>query len=257
MKKLLTLTVIILSLMVLLPGCASDPNLINSAADIDRSTTIGALAGSPSLHLAAEFGTVISYISSMDMVNDLRAGILDCIIMESTTADELISGVSGVRILSEPLAEHELRIGVARENSALLYAIDEALDALHRNGTLRGIAERYFARRDFTVVPYYEGEVREFHGYLNVALPSDSPPFSFRNADGMLVGMDVDVARAVGDFLGVDLRVIETDVTELVEAVWLGIADITLGWHTVEGEGIINMSQPYSQAEHVIIVRRR
>jgi len=258
MRVVLSVTIVILSLLVLLVGCADDPNPISSPEDIGRHTTIGALAGSPSLFLAGELGRAVAYTSEIDMMNDLRAGILGCVIMESTTAEELVSNVSGVRILSEPLVEYELRIGVPRENTALLSRINEALEILERNGTLRGIADQYFARRDFDFVPVedYEDE-REVGGYLRVALPPDSPPFSFRNAEGSFVGMDIDVVRAVADVINVDLQVIETDLSNLVEAVWLGIADISLGWHSLEDEGLISVSEPYARAVHVVIVRRR
>jgi len=258
MKIVSSALIVILFLLTLLVGCADEPNAINSPEDIGRDTVIGALAGSPSFFLANEIGVASPYVSEIDMMNDLRAGILDCVIMESTTAEALVSNVSGVRILSEPLVEYELRIGVPRENTALLSRINEALEILGGNGTLRGIADRYFARRDFDFVPIddYEG-VREVGGYLRVALPSDSPPFSFRNDDGIFVGMDIDVVRAVADVINVELQVIETDMSNLVEAVWLGIADISLGWHIVEDEGLINASEPYARAVHVVIVRRR
>jgi len=250
------LFVLALSALFLLTGCSGEPNLINSPDDIRRTTTIGALAGSPSFQLARELGTPVAYTSEIDMMNDLRTAVIDCVIMESTTAEGLVSNVSGVRILSDPLVEYELRIGVPRENTALLGAVNNALEELHRNGTLRGIAEKYFARRDFTFEPTDDDANIGVASTLTVALPSDSPPFSFRNEEGRFVGMDVEVAIAVADVLGVSLTVLETDVTELVESVWLGLADFTLGWHTVEGEGIINMSEPYAHAEHVIIVRR-
>jgi len=255
MKKILLLLISIIIALLLLVGCAGEPNYVHSPEDA-AGTVIGALAGTPSFQLARDLGrTAVAYTDAVDMMNDLRSGVLDCVIMERTTAEELVSDTSGVRILAESLAEYELRIGVARENNALLNEINNALDALRANGTLRNITDRYFARRDFTFESIQD-EYGEFAGYLNVAFPSDSPPFSFRNAEGRLVGMDVDIAVAVADFLGVQVRVIETDVANLVDSVWLGIADITLGFQSVGGEGIINVSQPYAIAEHVIIVRR-
>ena len=236
----------------LLFGCG-EPNDINSPEDVE-GRLIGALAGTPSLRLASELGTAKEFESETEMMRELRAGLIDCAIMEKTTAIELVSDTSGVRILSEPLVEYDLSFAVAKENAGLLDAINLALEELDRNGTLRGISNKYFSRRRFTYQPPDDDIPRS--GELMIALPSDSPPFSFRDEEGRFVGMDVEVAIAVGDILGVNMRVIEYDEWELVTAVWHGRVDLALGWHPSEGEGIINTSEPYASAVHVVIVRR-
>jgi len=216
---------------------------------------IGALAGTPSLRIADEFGIARPFYSTSDMMSELRAGLIDCAIMESTTASDLVSNTSGVRILSEPIMEYELRFAIPMENTGLLNAVNTALEALDRNGTLRGITNKYFSRGNFT---YQEpDDVEEQRsGELTIALPSDSPPFSFMDDEGRLIGMDIEVAIAVSDFLEVDLRVIEHDAADLANAVWHGRADLALGWLPEEGEGLISTSEPYARAVHVIIVRR-
>jgi len=245
--------VIIISLLLTLAGCNPHPNEINSPEDVE-GTIIGGLAGTPSIRLADELGTARAFYSGDEMMSALRGGEIACAIMESTTAIELVSDTSGVRILSEPLLEYELRFAIPMENTGLLNAVNGALETLDRNGTLRGLTNKYFARRNYTFVPPSDSE--RGPEYLTIALPSDSPPFSFKDADGMFIGMDVEVAIAVSYQLGVDLIVIEHDAWELVDAVRYGRADMALGWHPGEGEGLISTSEPYASAVHVIIVRR-
>jgi len=245
--------IIIISISLLLAGCSRHPNIVNTPEDVE-GTKIGALSGTPSIRIANELGTAIAFDSAEDMMSQLRAGELDCAIMERTTAIELVADTSGVRILSESLMEYDLRFAIPMENAGLLDAVNTALEELGRNGTLRGLANRYFARGNFSYVPPDDIEERE--RYLRIALPSDSPPFSFKAADGRLIGMDVDVAIAVSDILGVELEVIEYDSWELVTAVWHGRVDMALGWHPGEDEGLISTSEPYASAVHVIIVRR-
>jgi len=252
MKKLFYL-ILLIPILFLLAGCNRHPNEISSPADVEGSL-IGGLAGTPSLRLADELGTARAFYSESEMMSELRSGNIDCAIMERTTALELVSNTSGVRILSEPLVEYELRFAVPMENAQLLEAVDSALEELARNGTLRGLTNRYFARGNFTYEPLEDDQPRT--SYLTIALPPDSPPFSFKGEDGRLVGMDVDVAVAVSDILGVELKVIEHDAWELVTAVWHGRADLALGWHPGEGEGLISTSEPYARAVHVVIVRR-
>jgi len=252
MRKLFYL-ILLISLPFLLIGCSRHPNEINSRDDV-QGRLIGGLAGTPSLRLADEWGTARAFYSESEMMSELRAGIIDCVIMERTTALELVSNTSGVRILSEPLVEYDLRFAVPMENAQLLDAVNSALEVLARNGTLRGLSNRYFARGNFTYEPMEDADQRT--SYLTIALPPDSPPFSVREEDGRFVGMDVDVAMAVSDVLEVRLEVIEYDAWELATAVWHGRADLALGWHPGEGEGLISTSEPYASAVHVIIVRR-
>jgi len=252
MKKLIILSIII-SVFISITGCQRIPNIVNTPEDA-AGKRIGGLSGTPSIRLADDLGTAVSFDSASEMMSELRAGSIDCAIMERTTAIELVSNTSGVRILYEPLVEYELRFAVPMENTALLNAVNAALDVLSRNGTLRGITNKYFSRGNFSYTEPEDIEMRP--GYLTIALPPDSPPFSFKGDDGRLVGMDVEVAIAVGHQLGVELRVLEYDAWELVTAVWHGRADLALGWHPGEGEGLINKSEPYARAVHVVIVRR-
>ena len=251
--KNIILTVLFISAILFLIGCNRVPNEINSPEEVN-GRRIGGLSGTPSLRLADELGTAIPFDSAVDMMIELRMGNIDCAIMERTTAIELVSETSGVRILNDPLLEYELRFAIPMENNGLLRAVNEALEELGRNGTLRGIVNKYFSRRRFVYTP--PDNIDRRGGELTIALPPDSPPFSFKNDDGNFVGMDVEVAIAVSDLLGVELDVLEEDAWELVTAVWHGRADLALGWHPGEGEGIVNTSEPYARAVQVVIVRR-
>ena len=256
MKKHITATItllLFLSALLLSAGCNKTPNVVNSPEDVEGKI-IGGLAGTPSIRLATELGTARAFDSTDLMMSELRIGGIDCAIMESTTAAELVGNTPGVRILSEPLLEYEQRIAVPKENTALLAAVDMALEELERNGTLRSLYNKYFAGRNFTYTAPEETAPRT--GVLTVALPPDSPPFSFINADGKFVGMDVEVIIAISDVLGVEYKVLEYDVWELITAVWHGRADLALGWHPGEEESLINASMPYANVVQVVIVRR-
>lgn len=231
------------------------PNVVHSIDDVSGAL-IGALSGTPSERLASELGHVRAFSTGEELMAHLTAGLIDCVIMEASAASELVDATSGVRILAEPLLVYDLRFAIPRENEELLRAVDNALVALRANGTLRGLSDMYFARRRFTYIP--PENVAQTQRYLSLAVAPDSPPFSFRDEYGMFFGLDIDVARAVCDILGVELRIIEYDSWELIRAVRYGRADMALGWLPDEAdETLINISEPYAVAEHVVIVRRR
>jgi len=251
-----SILLVLVGLAVLLfAGCRDDtpPNLVNSLEDVP-GRDIGALYGTPSARLASDLGIYRTYYSGDDLISALKIGAVDCVIMEYAVATELVSGTSGVKILSERLLEYDLRFAVPRENAQLLRVVNTALSALHDNGTLRGLRDRYFAGRNYEYVSP-EG-VEQRPGYLTLALPPDSPPYSFRGEDGEFYGFDVDVARAVCDFLGVELRIIEEEARELITAVWFGRADLAMGWLPDDVDEQVSISEPYADTSQVVIVRR-
>jgi len=255
MTKKLAFIVLVAFLISLSAGCgnAPPPNRVYSLEDVNGKA-IGALGGTPSERLASELGTARAFSSGEELVYHLVAGTIDCAIVEHSVAAELISNMQGIRILGEPLLVYDLRFAVPKENSELLKAVDSALVTLRGNGTLKGLRDRYFSGKRFIYAS--PEDVTQRPGTIILAVPPDSPPFSVLDSNGVFSGLDIDVARAVSDVLGVELQIIEYDAWELVTAVRYGRADIALGWLPSEGEELVNTSEPYAYVEHMIIVRR-
>ncbi|MCL2247829.1 MAG: transporter substrate-binding domain-containing protein [Oscillospiraceae bacterium] len=257
MKKLvhkIALLPLALLLIHLISGCARGiPNEVHSPEDVE-GRRIGALAGTPAIRLASDLGSAASFDSAEVMLASLLAGEVDCIIMENTTAQELVAGTSGVTILQDPIMVYELRIAVPRENSRLLGAINAALEELDSNGILSGLYSSYFAGGRFVYQPPDTAGTRATT--LNVAMPSDSPPLSFVNDEGLFVGMDAQVARAVADILGVELQVFEYEGADLITSILHGRADFSMGWHPDEAADLVHVSEPYAIVSLVVIVRR-
>jgi len=241
--------------LFLLTGCEDRPapNTVHSPQDVPGKL-IGAIEGSPSVILAEELGVSKGFPTGVDLMYNLKTGVLDCVIMENSVATELVADTSGVRILSEPLREYELSFAVAKENAQLIRAVNTALTALREDGTLGKLLDKYSAGKKYEYIS--PGDAGQRPGSLSVAVSPDSPPYSYKNEDDEFMGLDVDVARAVCDYLGVDLVIVEFETRELVTAVWYGKADMALGWVPVEGEDKIAISDAYANTVHVVIVRR-
>jgi len=253
------ITAFILSIIIvaaMLAGChpPPPPNYVHSLEDVSGKV-IGAMVGTPSERLASELGVARAYDSSDEMMFHLSTGTLDCVVMEASVANEIAAGTTGIRVLGEPLLVYDLRFAIPRENDELLRVVDAALVTLRGNGTLRGLRDKYFSGRRYTYSP--PTGVTQRPGTLTLAVPPDSPPFSVMDINGGFSGLDIEVARAVCDLLGVQLHIIEYDAWELVTAVRYGRADLALGWLPSEGEEqLIHISEPYAIAEHVVVVRR-
>jgi ABC-type amino acid transport substrate-binding protein len=259
MKKLISFA---FAVILLISGCRGNdapPNTVYSADDLP-GRIIGVLHQSSSARFAHEIGGgVLTFHSVDELLAALRTGRIDAALMEMRDAQAIASRASGVTILPEPLVEYDLRIAVARENAPLLDAVNSALAELDENGTLGGLYNRYFRGRDFTYQPPETAGDRP--GSLTIAVPYYFPPYVFIGDSGQRAGMDIAVARAVADIVGVEFEIIPIDTGALITAVWFGHADLALGFTPWDdgwddGESPVSFSNAYARSTQAIIVRR-
>ncbi|WP_395309532.1 ABC transporter permease subunit [Mycobacterium sp. AMU20-3851] len=95
-------------------------------------------------------------------------------------------------------------------------------------------------------------------GVLRVGTEGVYAPFSYHDPrTGELVGYDVDVARAVGEKLGVPVDFVETPWDSIFAALEANRFDIVANQVTInpERQGKYDLSQPYTVGEGVIVTR--
>ncbi|WP_396935079.1 transporter substrate-binding domain-containing protein, partial [Mycolicibacterium sp.] len=95
-------------------------------------------------------------------------------------------------------------------------------------------------------------------GVLRVGTEGTYAPFSYHDPKtGELVGYDVDVAKAVGEKLGVRVEFVETPWDSMFAALEANRFDVVANEVTInpERQGKYDLSQPYSVGEGVIVTR--
>ncbi len=98
----------------------------------------------------------------------------------------------------------------------------------------------------------------ESAGVLRVGTEGVYAPFSYHDpATGALAGYDVDVARAVGERLGVPVEFVETPWDSIFAALEANRFDVVANQVTItpEREARYDLSQPYAVGEGVIVTR--
>ena len=92
-----------------------------------------------------EFGEdhVIAYDDAIAAVQALNNGQIDCVVIDSAVADNLVEANPGLTTLDTDYANEEYAIGVAKGNTELLNAINGALEELQADGTLQSIVDKY------------------------------------------------------------------------------------------------------------------
>lgn len=207
-----------------------------------------------------EEGTTIErFNKANDTVMALKQGKIDCIIIDSLPAEKFVENNDDLMILEEDFATEEYAIAVKKGNTELTEAINGALAELKEDGTLDQINENYIGEDDVKGTCPYESpeDVDRSNGTLVMATNATFPPYEYYEGD-KVVGIDVEMAQAVCDKLGYELKVEDMEFNAIVNAVDSGKADIGVAGMTVTEERLENVdfTDTYTTAKQVIIVRK-
>ena len=86
---------------------------------------------------------VTAYDNGMTAVQALLNGSIDCVIIDNAPAMAYVAANPGLTILDGTWVEENYAIGVDDGNTALLEAINDALEALIADGTVQQIIDKY------------------------------------------------------------------------------------------------------------------
>ncbi len=92
-------------------------------------------------------------------------------------------------------------------------------------------------------------------GVLTMATNAEFPPYEYHEGDD-IVGIDAEIAQAIADKLGLELKIEDMDFTAIVAAVQTGKADVALAGMTVTEDRMksVDFSTSYATGVQVIIV---
>ena len=93
-------------------------------------------------------------------------------------------------------------------------------------------------------------------GVLVMATNAEFPPYEYYEG-GEVVGIDADIARAIGEDMGMELKIEDMAFDSIIAAVQSGKADFGAAGMTVDEDRLKNVdfSDPYTTASQVIIVK--
>lgn len=209
---------------------------------------------------AAGDGTVVErYNKGNDAIMALKQGKIDCVIIDNQPAQKFVEKNDDLMILDEALSEEEYAICVSKDNTELTEAINGALAELKEDGTLDQIFANYIGDEAGTC-PYVSPEdVDRSNGTLTMATNATFEPYEFYGDDGStVVGIDPDMAQAICDKLGYELKIEDMEFDAIVNAVQSGKADIGVAGMTVDETRLksVDFTDTYTTAAQVIIVRK-
>ena len=255
MKKLVNLA-IIAGFLLSLTACIGVPNNSIFSPDDLENKLVGVMFGSTAEYYAKDSLDLRTFTDSQQLKNDLRSGSIACGIVEAALVKKIFG--TKLKTLPDPYVNVGLTFIVAKENKDLTADIDQALYTLSETGTLNTIVVSHM---DGNMVPAYEPKtnIDRSRGKLILGAIDNFPPYAYVNEDRVLTGVNIDVANAVCDILGVELEINRMNDGEIIDAVATGKAFFGIGRffeNEVDGEKI-DFSKSYADLKLVIVVRKR
>jgi polar amino acid transport system substrate-binding protein len=262
MKKLVvSLLAVAMTLGLTACGGSSVPaNTVNSVDDLPGKT-IGVQLGTTGDIYASDYeeegSTIERYNKGADAIQALKQGKIDCVIIDEQPAKAFVEKNPELKILDEEFALEDYAICISKDNTELKEKINDALAQLKADGTLDSIISNYIGDDTKGQKPYESpADVDRSNGTLVMATNAAFEPYEYYD-NQEVVGIDVDMAQAVCDILGMELSVEDMEFDSIINAVTSGKADVGIAGMTVTEDRLqsVDFSDSYTTATQVIIVR--
>lgn len=254
----------LLTILLVLPLCSCAKNIpantVMSGDDVAGSKA-GVFTNTVSGFFSSQSdANVRSFDTRDELLASLKIGTLDCAVIDSANVDSFVKHQHKLKILEDPLVSVGICFAVAPENADLTEDINLALAALTESGTLQKIRNSYFDDSDYV----YESpeDIDRSTGTLTLAVGADFPPYKTTDENGNPAGLDIDVARAVCDQLGLGLEVSvlkQAGREELIEEVMYGRAHFAAGgvYADDRDSGRVDFTDSYADCTQMIVVRKK
>ncbi|MGI6744592.1 MAG: Arginine-binding extracellular protein ArtP precursor [Firmicutes bacterium ADurb.Bin300] len=196
------------------------------------------------------------YNKGADAVLALAQGKLDCVIIDNEPAKAFVAAKKGLKILEEEFSVEEYAIAM-KKGSELKSKINTALAELKADGTIDKIINNYIGDETKGKTPYTSPEgIERPNGTLTIGTEAQFPPYEFIK-NQKFVGIDIDLAQAIADKLGMTLKIEDMQFNGIIDAINSGKVDVGVAAMTVTEERLltVDFSDSYTISTQVMIVK--
>lgn len=242
-------------------GCVKNEVPENRVFSLDdlANKKVGVLIGTTGEIYAADYGTdstrlqLEKFETLAQAVDALLEGSIDAVLTDDTPAKVFARKNPSLRILNEIFKEESYAGIVAKENMGLLDSVNIALIQMRAMGVYDSIFDAYIGGQS-----KYHVKTDSVTGpVLRVATNAEFPPFEFRCKKRGIVGIDIEIARYVANYLERPVEIIDMDFDDIIDSIRAGKADLGLAAFSVTEERgqVINFTDNYATSKIVVMVR--
>ena len=242
-------------------GCVKSDIPENRVFSLDdlANKKVGVLVGTTGEIYAADYGTdstrlqLEKFETLAQAVDALLEGSIDAVLTDDAPAKVFARKMPSLRILNEIFKEESYAGIVAKENMGLLDSVNIALIQMRAMGVYDSIFDAYIGGQS-----KYHVKTDSVTGpVLRVATNAEFPPFEFRCKKRGIVGIDIEIARYVANYLERPVEIIDMDFDDIIDSIRAGKADLGLAAFSVTEERgqVINFTDHYATSKIVVMVR--
>lgn len=256
MKKILTVMVCLMLAAGLMAGCSNGTKYKIGV----QSGTTGQfyIAGDKEWGFEGFANIQLNKFSNAGLaVQDMLNGNLDAVVVDEGPAGELVKANKGIKRIDIKLTDEQYAFGVDKNNAELLAKVNEFINKAMDDGTIEGIMNKYF--NDSEEIKGIESAKQDndrADQQLVVATNAQFPPFEYTLGD-KYAGIDIEIAAALAEYLGMELVIQNMDFDSVVTSVGKNGVDIAMAGLTVNDtrKKSVNFSESYYQASQMVLVK--
>lgn len=226
-------------------------------ADLKIGVQIGTTGDTAASDAVAEDSQVQRYNKGADAIVALKNGKIDCVVIDSLPAQKFVEANSDLKIVDNIFDTEEYAICLKKGNTELKDEINGALAELKEEGTLDEIMSNYIGD-EIGEHPYESpADVDTSKGTLTMATNAEFEPWEYKEGND-IIGIDADIAQAICDKLGYELKIEDMAFETILASVDTGKADFGAAGMTVtpEREESVDFTDTYANATQVVIVKK-
>ncbi len=275
MKKILSLMLVLIMCAALFCGCGSEAEKKNIKAleDLDGCKVAVQIA-TTSDDLVTELIeggktiTVNRYEKVTQCFDDLSLGRVEAVLVDSVVAAYYMgSDADKFEIAWESTEGEPMGICLNKNSTELAEVIEAAIDTLYYNGKMAEIAKKHFGNdftaglRTVTEAPVIDtAKIKTItNGVLTVGAEVGYPPMEYLADDGVTyIGFDIDVATAVAELLGLEVKFVNTAWDGIFAALEKGEFDCIMSAVSIteERQQKYILTEPYVSNRQQIVVAK-
>ena len=157
------------------------------------------------------------------------------------------------KVIDVELTEEQYAYGVDKNQPELLEEVNAFIAEIKENGTFDEICDHYFGDGEPVAVESAEEDASKEQ--LVVATNAEFAPFEYMEGD-KYYGIDMEIAKALADYLGQELVIVNMSFDAVCLSVGQSKCDIAMAGLTIteERKEVVNFSESYYNAAQKIVV---
>lgn len=245
---------------VLAAGASSGESSIQKVDDL-HGKRIGVLEGSmngEAIRQKIPDFTLLYYMTTPDLLSSLKSGGLDAVIAEIPALILWTAKDPELRMLREPLQENTYALITGKNSKELCDRVNAILREFRSDGTLERLHNKWMTGpaegKKLPEIPDAGGETQ----VLRYGVADIGEPFVYQDADGNLIGYDVELGLLIANKLGAKLELKEWLFAHLLQAAAAGNIDLGASSISVtpERQEEVLFTLPYYRGGAGILVRK-